>query len=58
MEKVSFSYTDEFGNENNMSKSFDSYGESQLECLVNEFKCFLLSMGYHPDTVNKVEIVE
>ena len=59
--KIDFSYTDEFNNENRLIKTLmkvDSEIQTQLELLVEEFKCFLMGVGFSPDTVEMIQIVE
>ena len=58
--KVDFAYTDEFGNESRLTKSFTegSIMGTNLEFLVEEFKCFLLASGFGKETVDCVQIVE
>ena len=59
--KIDFAYTDEFGNENRLIKTLmkvDSGIQTQLELLVEEFKCFLMSAGFSPNTIEMIQIVE
>jgi len=59
--KIDFAYTDEFGNENRLIKTLmkvDFEFQTQLELLVEEFKCFLMSAGFSPNTVEMIQIVE
>ena len=59
--KIDFSYTDEFCNENRLIKTLmkvDSGIQTQLELLVEEFKCFLMGIGFSPETVEMIQIVE
>ena len=58
--KVDFAYTDEFGNESRLAKSFTegSIMGTNLEFLVDEFKYFLLAAGFGQSTVDCVQIVE
>lgn len=55
--KVDFSYTDEFGQESRMIKSYNECvltDQTPMEFLLYEFKCFLLSAGYSEEWVNKI----
>jgi len=36
----------------------DSNIQTQLELLVEEFKCFLMGVGFSPETVEMIQIVE
>jgi len=59
--KIDFSYIDEFNNENRLIKTLmkvDSGIQTQLELLVEEFKCFLMGTGFSPETVEMIQIVE
>ena len=59
--KFDFSYIDEFNNENRLIKTImkvDSGIQTQLELLVEEFKCFLMGIGFSPETVEMIQIVE
>ena len=59
--KIDFAYTDEFGNENRLIKTLmkvDFEFQTQLELLVEEFKCFVMSAGFSPNTVEMIQIVE
>ena len=59
--KIDFSYTDEFCNENRLIKTLmkvDSEIQTQIELLVEEFKCFLMGVGFSPETVEMIQIVE
>jgi len=59
--KIDFSYIDEFGNENRLIKTItkvDFEIQTQLELLVEEFKCFLMGAGFSPETVEMIQIVE
>lgn len=63
MLKINFSYTDEFGNETTLSKTFttDVFMDgdySSFELLVDEFKNFLLAEGHSRENVDKIQIVE
>ena len=59
--KIDFSYTDEYGQESRLTKTIlkvDSNIQTQLELLVEEFKCFMMSVGFSPKTVELIQIVE
>ena len=59
--KIDFAYTDEFDNNSRLIKTLmklDSNIQTQLELLVEEFKCFLMSAGFSPNTVEMIQIVE
>ena len=59
--KIDFSYTDEFGQESRLTKSFNEsvfVDRTGLEFLVDEFKLFLLVAGYCESNVNSVKIVD
>jgi len=59
--KIDFFYIDEFGNENRLIKTIikvDSGIQTQLELLVEEFKCFLMGVGFSPETIGMIQIVE
>ena len=59
--KIDFSYIDEFNNKNRLIKTLmklDSNIQTQLELLVEEFKCFLMSAGFSPKTIEMIQIVE
>ena len=59
--KIDFAYIDEFNNESRLIKTLmkvDSEIQTQLELLVEEFKCFLMSVGFSPNTVEMIQIVE
>ena len=59
--KIDFSYIDEFNNENRLIKTLmkvDSGIQTQLELLVEEFKCFLMGVGFSPETIDAIQIVE
>lgn len=55
--KIDFSYTDEFGQESRMVKTFDPCVlevSDTLNFLVDEFKLFLFSQGFSRGLVKKV----
>ena len=59
--KINYSYTDEFGQESMLQKTFtDIVLEhcSALELLADEFKLFLLSAGFSRDEVDRIIIEE
>jgi len=59
--KIDFSFTDELGQESRLTKTIlkvDSNIQTQLELLVEEFKCFLMAAGFSPETVEMIQIVE
>lgn len=59
--KTSFSFTDEFGQETILTKTFDICvleDTTQLDFLLEEFKCFLLANGHVNSNVNKIQYVE
>jgi len=59
--KIDFSYTDEYGQESRLTKTIlkvDSNIQTQLEFLVEEFKCFLMGNGFPPDIVEMIQIIE
>ena len=59
--KIDFSFTDELGQESRLTKTIlkvDSNIQTQLELLVEEFKCFMMSAGFSPETVELIQIVE
>ena len=59
--KIDFSFTDEFGQESRLTKTIlkvDYNIQTQLELLVEEFKCFMMSAGFSPETVELIQIVE
>ena len=59
--KVDFAFTDEFGQESRLIKTVTTavfIEKNQFEFLVDEFKLFLISTGYSPETVDAVQIVE
>ena len=59
--KIDFSFTDEFGQESRLTKTIlkvDYNIQTQLELLVEEFKCFLMGVGFSPDIVEMIQIVE
>jgi len=61
MLKIDFAFTDEFGQESRLTKTFtDAVLEhgSYLEFLVDEFKHFMLGAGFSQKTVDKIQIVE
>jgi hypothetical protein len=58
MIKYSFSYTDEFGQECTLSKSFDSEGiyigyNGPLYMLIDEFKTFLVAAGFSKEEIDR-----
>jgi len=59
--KIDFAYTDEFDNKSRLIKTLmkvDSNIQTQLELLIEEFKCFLMGIGFSPETVEMIQIVE
>ena len=59
--KIDFAFTDEFGQESRLIKSVTTavfIDKNQFEFLVDEFKLFLIAMGYLPETVEVIQIVE
>ena len=59
--KIDFSFTDEFGQETRLIKNVTTavfLEKNQFEFLVDEFKLFLIALGYSPETVNAIRIVE
>jgi len=59
--KIDFAFTDEFGQENRLIKTVTTavfLEKNQFEFLVDEFKIFLIAMGYSPETVDVIQIVE
>ena len=59
--KIDFSYTDEFNNKSRLIKTLmkvDSEIQTQIELLVEEFKCFLMGVVFSPETVEMIQIVE
>jgi len=59
--KIDFSFTDELGQESRLTKTIfkvDSKIQTQLELLVEEFKCFLMGAGFSPDIVEMIQIIE
>jgi len=59
--KIDFAYTDEFDNNSRLIKTLmkvDSNIQTQLELLIEEFKCFLMGVGFSPETVDAIQIVE
>ena len=59
--KIDFAYTDEFDNKSRLIKTLmkvDSNIQTQLELLIEEFKCFLMGVGFSPETVDAIQIVE
>jgi len=61
MLKISFSYTDEFGQESLTTKTLTTAcieDYSDFELLVDEFKLFLRASGFSEDLVNTIKIIE
>jgi hypothetical protein len=61
MVRAEFSYTDEFGQESHVVKTFtEDYIESigSFYMLIEEFKLFLAMAGYTRDLVDQIQIVE
>lgn len=61
MLKMSFYYKDEFNQTSRLTKTFtDSNIEfvSHFELLLDEFKKFLISSGFSPESVDKIQIIE
>jgi len=59
--KIDFSFTDEFGQESRLTKTIlkvDYNIQTQLELLVEEFKCFMMSAGFSPEQFELIQIVE
>ena len=59
--KIDFAYTDELGQESRLTKTIlkvDSNIQTQLELLVEEFKCFLMCVGISPGIVELIQIIE
>lgn len=59
--KINFSYTDEFGQETNLNKSYDDavlMDNTSFDFLVEQFKCFLYATGFSKRLVDKIQIVE
>lgn len=57
--KTDFAYTDEFGNESRLAKTFTDavlMDRTDLEFLVDEFKSFLKSMGF--TNTDCIQIIE
>jgi len=57
---TSFSYTNEFGCNASLSKTFDSsiLMDGEFHFLVDEFKNFLLAIGFPNDKVEKIIVEE
>lgn len=61
MLKINFSYTDEFGQESSMVKTFTHEVlevEDTFYLLVDEFKKFLISSGFSSEHVDQIQIIE
>jgi hypothetical protein len=61
MLKIGFSYTDEFGQETKLEKTFTDavfLDQSNLEFQLNEFKRFLLAQGHSRENVDKIQFIE
>jgi len=59
--KIDFAYIDEFNNESRLIKTLmkvDSEIQTQIELLVEEFKCFLMGVGFSHNTVEMIQIIE
>lgn len=56
---LNFGYTSTFGDETQVNKRYYLIdGDSDFEIIVEEFKKFLINCGYHPESVNKIQIIE
>ncbi len=59
--EVRFGYTDEFGQDSDMKKSFDTETFNEgitLPFLVEQFKLFLLGSGFSPENIEKIQYNE
>ena len=57
MLKTSFSYTDEYGETSTLTKELGQVclEDGTIEFLLGEFKFFLLSMGFAPNWVDRIQ---
>jgi len=58
---INFSYTNKFGNNTNLNKTFDSsmlLDSDEFLFLMNEFKVFLLAIGFSNDKIEKIIVVK
>jgi hypothetical protein len=58
--KLTFSFTDEFGQETTLNKTFttDVYETTQLGLLFDEFKNFLIAAGHSKENVDQIRFFE
>jgi hypothetical protein len=59
--KIGFMFQDEYGNLTELKKEIPEPGYDMihpLEFMLENFQEFLLALGYHPNTVDKIQIVE
>ena len=59
--KIDYAFTDEYGQESRLIKTVTTavfIDKNQFEFLVDEFKHFMIAMGYSPETVDAIQIVE
>ncbi len=58
-QKIDFSYINEFGSETRLIKTFNGYeDQSELDLLLEFFKSFMISAGWHPDTIDKIDYID
>ena len=59
MTKLGFYRKDEFGSVTKLIKEYDdSPLQTDFERMVDEFKSFMLAVGFLPETVDCIDIVE
>jgi hypothetical protein len=59
MTKLGFYHKDEFGTATKVIKEYDDCPlQTNFERIVEEFKNFLLAVGFSPNTVDCLDIVE
>lgn len=57
--KLGFFFKNEFGDVTQVTKQWDEVVLiSEFEKIVDEFKSFMISIGYSPETVSCIQIVE
>lgn len=59
--KIDFSYTDEFGQQTRLAKTYTDavlMDQEHIGFLLEEFKMFLQSMGYSYKVVNQIKFVD
>ena len=49
-----FYHKDQFGQEFKFEAKIDGDWDNDIVSHLEQFKCFLLSMTYHPDLVNRI----